>query len=170
MGASTFITSGQGRDAQQAFSRAVDDALYAYGHDGYTGSIAEKTDFVMVTTTGSELKELVTKKVAELRSQIKAKAVRETAWGPGHYRPYTTERKLEKWEIEELRHEVSRLRALKKTLRARMDPSAIARALIVLDDQRYLDKYGSCGCIDCDPRLSGKRKDKRFLFFGMAAE
>jgi hypothetical protein len=36
--------------AKEAFRSAVDQARYEYGHGGYTGTIAEKGEFVMIGT------------------------------------------------------------------------------------------------------------------------
>lgn len=49
MGASVFETYGQGETALKVFNRLVEEARYDYGHAGYTGTIAEKNDFVMVS-------------------------------------------------------------------------------------------------------------------------
>lgn len=48
MGASEFFTCSVGKTPAEAFKRAVDHAKYMYGHGGYTGTIAEKDDFVFV--------------------------------------------------------------------------------------------------------------------------
>ena len=48
MGAQVFTTVAFGETAEQAFTRAVSDALYEDGHGGYSGTIAEKEEFVMV--------------------------------------------------------------------------------------------------------------------------
>ena len=48
MGASPFITESTGKDAEDAFHKAVEDALYDFGHNGYTGTIAEKNTFVIL--------------------------------------------------------------------------------------------------------------------------
>jgi hypothetical protein len=48
MGAQPFITEAHGTDARKAFHKAVDDALYDFGHNGYTGTIAEKSTFVIL--------------------------------------------------------------------------------------------------------------------------
>jgi len=48
MGAERFITYSKGATAKEAFELAVESAEYEYGHSGYTGTIAEKDDFVMV--------------------------------------------------------------------------------------------------------------------------
>ena len=45
MGASQFIETAHGEDAQQAFRIAVEDAQYESGHGGYTGTIAEKDGY-----------------------------------------------------------------------------------------------------------------------------
>ena len=47
MGAQTFFNRVRRETAKQAFSDAREDALYSHGHDGYTGTIAEKHLFIM---------------------------------------------------------------------------------------------------------------------------
>ena len=47
MGAVGFATRERGKDAQEAFRRAHDEAAWEHGHGGYTGTIAEKWGFVM---------------------------------------------------------------------------------------------------------------------------
>ena len=49
MGAREFKTMASGVTATEAFRTAIEDALHKYGHAGYTGSIAEKDSFVMIT-------------------------------------------------------------------------------------------------------------------------
>ncbi len=48
MGADTFSERGKGATVQEAFNAARAQALHDYGHRGYTGSLAEKTDFVVI--------------------------------------------------------------------------------------------------------------------------
>jgi hypothetical protein len=49
MGANTFFTTASGKNAKRAFIAATKEAAYDYGHRGYTGSIAEKESFVMIS-------------------------------------------------------------------------------------------------------------------------
>lgn len=49
MGAYEFYTSASGETAEDAFAEAVSNAQNYYGSGGYTGTIAEKTEFVMVS-------------------------------------------------------------------------------------------------------------------------
>lgn len=49
MGAVEFSQAAQGRTAKEAFSAAVAEAQYDHGHAGYTGTCAEKDEFVQVT-------------------------------------------------------------------------------------------------------------------------
>ena len=46
MGATTFINKRKAERAQDAFCSLVQDALDEYGHAGYTGTIAEKHEYV----------------------------------------------------------------------------------------------------------------------------
>ena len=48
MGAELFENREWGASAKEAFNNAVKQAEYDYGHRGYTGTIAEKTTFVMI--------------------------------------------------------------------------------------------------------------------------
>lgn len=50
MGATTFNTTESGETASAAFQAAVSSAQWEHGHGGYTGSIAEKRDYVMIRT------------------------------------------------------------------------------------------------------------------------
>ena len=50
MGAHDFYTVGTGATAKDAFRTAVEDDLYEYGHDPYTGDIGQKESFVIVPT------------------------------------------------------------------------------------------------------------------------
>lgn len=49
MGAETFIQESTGKNAQEAFRNAVRQAEWDYGHNRYTGSIAEKDSFCMIS-------------------------------------------------------------------------------------------------------------------------
>lgn len=54
MGAEQFVTSAKGKTAAEAFKAAKDEAYYDHGHRGYTGTIAEKSEFKMVTRNQGE--------------------------------------------------------------------------------------------------------------------
>ncbi len=47
MGAETFYAVSKGKNADEAFQRAVNQARDEDGRGGYTGTIAEKHDFIM---------------------------------------------------------------------------------------------------------------------------
>ena len=49
MGACDFYDVAEGKDAEEAFLRAKDNAAWEHGHGGYTGTIAEKPWFVEFT-------------------------------------------------------------------------------------------------------------------------
>jgi hypothetical protein len=48
MGADSFTYKIKGKNAKTAFMNAVAEARYDHGHSGYTGTIAEKNDYVMI--------------------------------------------------------------------------------------------------------------------------
>lgn len=53
MGADNFATFSTGDTAKEAFFQEVEEAHYWYGHGGYTGTIAEKDEFIMLGTVTS---------------------------------------------------------------------------------------------------------------------
>ncbi len=54
MGAYDFTQTAKGRNAAEAFSNAVTEAAYEHGHGGYTGTCAEKREFLMVMRRAEE--------------------------------------------------------------------------------------------------------------------
>jgi hypothetical protein len=48
MGSCDFTQTAKGKTAHEAFTNAVSQAQYDYGHAGYTGTIAEKNDFIEI--------------------------------------------------------------------------------------------------------------------------
>lgn len=54
MGAEVFCVTYKGKTAQEAFDKAVLDAVQHYGMSGYTGTIAEKEDFIMIDADGRD--------------------------------------------------------------------------------------------------------------------
>jgi hypothetical protein len=48
MGAEVFVHEANGENAQEAFRNARNQAGYDHGHSGYSGTIVEKDDFVMI--------------------------------------------------------------------------------------------------------------------------
>lgn len=48
MGATTFTTSGKGKSADEVFAALRAKLQYERGHEGYTGTIAEKRSFVPI--------------------------------------------------------------------------------------------------------------------------
>jgi hypothetical protein len=49
MGAEQFITTAEGATVKEAFDAAREEAAYERGHRGYTGTIAEKDEFVIIS-------------------------------------------------------------------------------------------------------------------------
>ncbi|QLF83668.1 hypothetical protein SEA_REDWATTLEHOG_165 [Gordonia phage RedWattleHog] len=82
MGATTFFHWEGGRSPEEAFTAARDQAKYDFGHAGYTGTIAEKSGFVMIPWTGeglpdrSEAEDLGDKLIEDCDPRIDDK------WGP----------------------------------------------------------------------------------------
>lgn len=48
MGAQTFISCAKGKTAAEAFTAARAAAQWERGHGGYTGTVAEKHEFVVI--------------------------------------------------------------------------------------------------------------------------
>lgn len=77
MGANSFMVRAQGKTAKEAFDAAVQEAKHEHGHGGYSGTIAEKRDFVLITLPpGQDARELAGKMLDECDPRIDDK------WGP----------------------------------------------------------------------------------------
>ena len=55
MGASNFTTDGKGKTIKDAFRSAKSSAEWEYGHGGYSGSLAEKDSYVLITDAPESL-------------------------------------------------------------------------------------------------------------------
>lgn len=77
MGAETFYTTAPGKSANEAFQAAREKAQYDHGHSGYTGSIAEKSSFVVIAVPeGQKPLEFAEKLIDDGDERIDDK------WGP----------------------------------------------------------------------------------------
>lgn len=87
MGATEFFTDTTKGTVGEAFAAAVAQAHYDYGHAGYTGSIAEKDGWVVITTTP-----MTHKAAHELADQLMdAEDPRiDDKWGPAGAIPIDT--------------------------------------------------------------------------------
>ena len=98
MGANSFYTEVQGEpDVKAAFAKAKRDSQFERGHGGFTGEIAEKHDFVIVTTkvcSGHEASELADRLINEQDPRIDDK------WGPAGAIPI----------VSDFRHETIRIK------------------------------------------------------------
>lgn len=59
MGATDFIDVGRGPTVEEAYESAVKQAHYDYGHSGYSGTIAEKSGWVIIDSTKRTYQEAV---------------------------------------------------------------------------------------------------------------
>lgn len=85
MGAETFIHHSAYPDPDQAFKEAVNDAAYDHGHAGYTGTIAEKDSFTIITHAPLDFEaaeELADQLICAADPRINDK------WGPAGAIPY----------------------------------------------------------------------------------
>jgi hypothetical protein len=68
----------EGVKVEVAFKRAVDRAKYDHGHAGYTGTIAEKSAFVVIPCRGTD-----ESKVSQARGLLDKMDPRvDDKWGP----------------------------------------------------------------------------------------
>jgi hypothetical protein len=79
MGANTFGCTAYGKDVATAFRNAREDAQYENGHSGYSGTIAEKTSYKLITLSEEVINDptLFDAKIDELTD-----TKFEDKWGP----------------------------------------------------------------------------------------
>lgn len=81
MSADAFFHEAKGPDPQTAFDEACEEARYWYGHAGYTGTIAEKEDYLLIDhpregMTDKEIREYAEQLISDSDPRIDDK------WGP----------------------------------------------------------------------------------------
>ena len=77
MGANVFMITATGVSAHDAFYNADKEARYTNGHGGYTGTIAEKDDFIIIPLKeGLEPHEYADELIDDCDSRI------DNTWGP----------------------------------------------------------------------------------------
>lgn len=59
MGGCTFNDVVSGENARDAFNTVTEQARWENGHGGYTGTIAEKRDFILMDVSDAKREELV---------------------------------------------------------------------------------------------------------------
>jgi hypothetical protein len=124
MGATEFYTTAVGISPDAAFQAAREAALWDRGHGGYTGSVAEKSSYIVIPDTAEQV--LV------------------------RYREYDCPNP----------RIISALQCGETT--------AIASALVELDDSRIIDKWGPAGCLTFG-LVPFSSQLKQYLFFGWAS-
>lgn len=86
MGATEFFTSAAGATVAEAFSSAVSSAEYESGHGGYTGTIAEKSDYQSASSQTfenvNEARDFANQKLGDSNHWCNDK------WGPAAYVTY----------------------------------------------------------------------------------
>lgn len=79
MGACDFYESSSYPDANKAFQSITENARYEHGSGGYSGTIAEKSDFTILTHTPQSPEEL---------QALQEKYDDGDKWGPAYAAPY----------------------------------------------------------------------------------
>jgi len=177
MGAEEFYNVGKGATAGEAFSSLVDAARYANGHEGYTGSIAEKSEFTLLSVDSEaercigrlkETLECYTVKEQKRLAKQAADIGKANRWSDEDYDLHDRIEAVRVWvshdetlgaactrKRKQIRATIAKLK--KKKGRA----EAVAEALMYSDDKRVNDKWGPACCV---PLGNGE-----YAFFGWAS-
>lgn len=184
MGASNFITVAEGKTVDEAFRSAILLARNEEGHGGYTGTIAEKNDYIVVdhdreakAVVGMLKREksmLTTVNLPAMTKKHESASTRDSS-----YRHSEEASQIGRllWQISQYEQgdhghppltkaqALAQIRAdVQKSIdEVRSDPTALARYLT--RDPRFYEKRGPAGAIQ-DTRYGAKH---RWVFFGMAS-
>lgn len=147
MGTTDFYTVSHGRTLTDAFCAAQVAACRDYGSSGYTGTVAEKNT-VQLLGPLPKLGEART----YLRGRIKAFQI--------------SKRQSDEWERDRLDYNIAVCRDyIRDSSRDTHTPEGWARVLVDIDEAH---KHGPALAIDLTPKLTGRRKPKSFLLFGLS--
>ena len=77
MGADTFFHYASGKTVSEAFASAQKEARYDFGHSGYTGTIAEKDSYIVISCpTGENPEDFADDLIGKCDPRI------DNKWGP----------------------------------------------------------------------------------------
>ena len=183
MGACTFITRSKGKNPEEAFQKAVRAAEEKFGDEGFTGSIAEKKDFILIHDNWKSLEDRYTSAICKMK--VFQKQLKSTA--PYHFNawdfqkqlllevkryatPYTYDLPQRKRKaLEVMTREISRLVKQRSSCHPKMTVETIAKKLLDLEDSRVEMKFGPAGCIELTENTN-QEDTRHFIFFGIAAK
>lgn len=177
MGGCDFTAIGFGKTAEDAFSQAREDAAWERGHGGYTGTIAEKGEFVQFDLKPRTNPYDVDRKLWDARQAFHYE---QDPDGPYSHKPSAAERNALKWMRERVL-----CRTIRRDRYARMGRSVwIDTGYRAPSDPvehlfaTYGDKWGPAVCLEvtgkraADLKAQHGRKGthaKVFFFFGIAS-
>ncbi|QKV98321.1 hypothetical protein HUT19_42150 (plasmid) [Streptomyces sp. NA02950] len=123
MGAEYFTAYHDGTDVKQAFRDAVEHAEYESGHGGYTGTIAEKDEYKVVTETPMTLNEAekLAAKLSESDDELADK------WGPAGAIPVHTDRRTVRVTIPERANHGRGFKTTKEAATAALEQAGVLR-------------------------------------------
>lgn len=88
MGAEQFMTRGHGKTAAAAFAAARKQALIIYGRGGYSGTLAEKKDFVEIPMLDTDIVRFESKSMDRVAEEFAQELIAkhdpriDDKWGP----------------------------------------------------------------------------------------
>ncbi len=149
MGAEQFEVEANGKDMKEAFQFAVDTAFYDYGHAGYTGTIAEKSDAYLIPTPAGVLAQDVKKMI-------------ETAQGWNNV-PHTWPNQTPEQKAKQEEYHSASKEAFKQVVK--WYGEAEATKIIEKSDGKWEDAVA----IELTDDEHPKDGERWFLFFGWAS-
>lgn len=160
MGADTFYVEGRGRTALEAFNDLVEAARYSNGYEGYTGTIAEKDSYSMISIEHEADRAIqwLTESLADCTVAAHKRRLKdgdEVVWP----RQGETLAQACARERKRIREQIKRLRTKKHRA------SAVVQFLLNQDYNRF-GKWQPAGCIKLTERKRGKNT---YAFFGWAS-
>lgn len=168
MGGCDFDVVARGPSAKEAFRLAVEQAQYESGHGGYTGTIAEKSGFIMLPPSEAQMAEFVAEVRKSCGAQIRRlrglPVVSKETWDLYWRAPRgTMERPAEEVaasvESEAAREE--RIAQVKASMKR--DPLRLAALRKWADwatsnHDEVSDKWGPAGCLVLSEPVKGRRR------------
>ncbi|MEU3399368.1 hypothetical protein [Streptomyces filamentosus] len=171
MGSEYFTAYGDGADAERAFNDVTSAARYEYGHGGYTGTIAEKHAFEIVTRTPMTESD-AENYAAEL---LEGDHPLNDKWGPAGAIPVLTDCRRVEVSIPERDPGFEGFESLEEAARA-----ALAESGLLKEGEK--PSYGITGAYEVHPRTGrpirgtldvplkgGPLEHRCWLFFGYAS-
>lgn len=182
MGAADFSQIAVGADAREAFGKAKRDAQHEYGHGGYSGSLAEKYGFSLISLPPRQTLDKLLGLLNEAEGFRYDEDLRDDVrnWQPGGFFNRSGKTRGWKGNLAKAQRELAKHLAAKARFEAKVQKAGYDLDRFYGLAETYNDKWAEALCVELTGEAARRAKERHgvqrrrgiraFCFFGIASE